>query len=550
MITFEGLEENFKFLTVEVQKQVRSSVAFLDSPTHELYDRIISRDDYIDSLKTIIENKCYSQIHTGGKPLTEGALHRIRAIQVISVNLERIADFCVNIVRQVGYLTDHAFLHNYDHEQMFSEIESCIAHILDVLESANLSGALAICKSEHQLDMLYKTIFDRIMDELRNGQNVQNLITVLFIFRYLERIGDSLLNIGEALMFVIIGERIKIEQFEALQQTLTKTGFEGGVKDIDFKSIMGTRSGCRIGKVDQKANQNVFPEAFGCIYKEGALGKISAERDNLSRWAAVFPGLVANVVSYNEDADKASMLVEFLPGCNFDELVLSGDIEVLQNAMFILTQTARHTWEETFDPTPIPTTAMQQLRSRLDSIHQIHPDFSQPRRAIGDLPILATEELLRACEELEQRVFAPFSVFIHGDFNTSNFIYDHAQQRIHYIDVYRSKQYDYVQDVSVFILSNFRIPIFEPHIRERLDAVIEEFYLFAREFAASKQDASFDYRLALALARSFATSTRFELNRVFAREMFARGRYLLEKVLLHADRPLESFSLPTSVFYY
>lgn len=555
MITFEGLEENFKFLTAEVQKQVRSSLVFLKDPTHELYDKIISRDDYIDSLKVIIENKCYSQIHTDSRKLVGDALlNRIRGIQVMSVNLERIADFCGNIVRQTGYLTDHSFLHGYNYEQMFAEIESCIAKILGVLDSASLTGALAICKSEHALDNMYKTIFDRIMDELRTGQNIQNLITILFIFRYLERIGDSLLNIGEALMFVILGERIKIEQFEALQQTLTKTGFAGGVKDIDFKSILGTRSGCRIGKVDQKVSQDpsqaACAEAFGCIYKEGAPPKIATERDNLSRWAEIFPGLVANVFSYNQEADKASLLVEFLPGCNFDELILSADEELLQNALFILTQTVKHVWDETLQPGAFQTNYIEQIRARMDSIFQIHPGFAMPRRGIGGLSIPSTDELLLTCLDVEQNAPAPFRVFIHGDFNASNLIYNHGQQCVHFIDVYRSKEFDYVQDVSVFLISNFRMPVFDRRLRERLNNVIEEFYHFACKFALDKQDATFDFRLALALSRSFATSTRFELNRPFAREMFSRSRYLLERVLQHEGKAPEAFALPTSVLFY
>jgi len=251
MITFEGLEENFTFMVAEVERQVRATLNFLDAPSHSLYDHIVGRDDYIDNLKTVIENKCYGHFHEHetGRVLDKTVGHRVRAIQVMCVNLERVADFCVNVVQQTNYLTDHAFLSSYAYREMFTEIESCIGRIMPGFQQADISGALSVCRTEYALDRMYKVGFDRIMGELRTGKNVQNLITVLFIFRYLERIGDALLNVGEALIFSILGERIKIEQFEALQQTLTKTGFAGGLTSVDFKAIWGTRSGCRIGHV-------------------------------------------------------------------------------------------------------------------------------------------------------------------------------------------------------------------------------------------------------------------------------------------------------------
>ncbi|MDO9632957.1 MAG: PhoU family transcriptional regulator, partial [Humidesulfovibrio sp.] len=389
--------------------------------------------------------------------------------------------------------------------------------------------------------------FDRIMGELRTGKNVQNLITVLFIFRYLERIGDSLLDIGEALIFAILGERIKIEQFEALQQTLSKTGFEGGMEGVDFKAIWGTRSGCRIGRVD--AHEGGV-DALGSIYKEGTSKKILAEKEALERWGRLYPGLVAGVYGFHEDGDKASMLVEFLPGCNLDEVLLTSSEDIIQNAMFVLTQTAQDIWENTRTLTPVSASFVGQLTARLDEVLQIHPDFLRKGGALGRKTVASTRELLDLCARIEAGLPAPFSVLIHGDFNVNNVVYNHQKQRLHYLDVHRSRQQDYVQDVSVFLISNYRMPVFEPHLRERINWVIAEFLQFATQFAARNNDATFEARMALALARSFYTSSRFELNYAFSREMFLRAHYLLEQVAAHQGSPWESFRLPGHILFH
>jgi hypothetical protein len=55
--------------------------------------------------------------------------------------------------------------------------------------------------------------------------------------------------------------------------------------------------------------------------------------------------------------------------------------------------------------------------------------------------------------------------------------------------------------------------------------------------------------LSLALARSFYTSTRFELNHLFAKEMFLRAQYLLDQ-LLAPERKWSEFRMPQEILFY
>lgn len=548
MITFQGLEENFRFIALEVANQVKATMAFLGSPSLMLYDKIVSRDDYIDNLKNIVENNCFSKIHTD-KRISKKRIDEIRSIHIICVNLERIADFCVNIVGQLGYLTDHTFLHRFDYKSMLTEIKNSVAQILSAHDKQDLGSALAICRSEYTLDQTYKANFDRIMAELAAGRNMQDYITVLFVFRYLERIGDSLLNIGEALLFSIIGEKVKIEQFQALQQSLTNTGFKGSISDIDFQSIWGTRSGCRISRVAGKEHPKI-DYAHESIFKEGNLKKIRKEKENIEKWEKVFPGLGPRIFSYQEKARKASLLVEFLPGCTLDEIIFTTTQEALDWVLVTFEETLTELWETTKKEAVTKTKYIGQIVDRLEQISQVHPEFVQHEKEVGTARVDSTKRLLARCEKVEKDLKAPFAVFIHGDLNTNNIVFNYGKERIHFVDLSRSKMGDYVQDGSVFLISNFRMPVFEEKLRARLNGVIETFFAFLQQFAKEHDDHAFDARMALGLARSFYTSTRFEMNSQFAKEMYLRAVFLLEKLLNHQDRPWQEFQLPSHVLYY
>jgi len=598
MPDIQSILENFRYQVIEIESQVKLAANLLRSGDARLLDKINSKDDYIDNLKTNIENICFSyinQIHD------ETEISRVRAIHVICVNLERIGDFCVNIARQTRYLTGIDFIQRFDHAGMFDLILKSLGLVIPAFQNRDLSVALEICHSELHLDSmykdnfdqimssmhdfdknvilsvlgeiapyfrkyntvqafelfktelgnntLYKAVFDRVLGQVHKQYTIADHITAIFIFRYLERIGDSLLNIGEALIFSIIGDKIKIRQFRALERTLTDSGFGGTLRDIDFRAILGSRSGCQIGRINAGQVGQPGYKAQG-IFKTGAVLKIRKEKENTENWECLYPGLVPKVYAYYERDGNASMLVEFLPGCTLDEVVLGGDREMIKNASFILENLLSSIWLETKTTTPVPSDYMAQLESRLDSVIKVHPGFLRGPQKIETFEIASTHELMDICKGIEKKLSAPFSVLLHGDFNTNNVVYDHADQKLHFIDLFRSRTGDYIQDASVFLVSFFRLPFFKKDQRSLLNIVIEHFYEFFKKFAVENNDATFEIRMALGLARSFYTSTRFEMNVTFAKHMCMRTHYLMEKMRDHGERPLEDFRLPEEVLYY
>ena len=91
---------NFKLLAIETENQIALTHGLLSDFKIEVLEEINAKDDYIDNLKTVVENDCFSSIYTMTRSPDMAPLNRLRALQIICVNLERIADFCVNIARQ------------------------------------------------------------------------------------------------------------------------------------------------------------------------------------------------------------------------------------------------------------------------------------------------------------------------------------------------------------------------------------------------------------------------------------------------------------------
>jgi phosphate uptake regulator/aminoglycoside phosphotransferase len=536
-----AIEENFRFLCIEVRRQVSDMRVILHARKPDLEQRLFSRDDYIDNLKSIIENKCYALLVD--EELDKPTVNRLRATITATANLERIADFAVNVIGQLQYLTDQAVLNRFDPDPICDEILDAIERTPKALLETDITVALKLCRAEVTVDELFVEAFKRILDGMRGSKSPEQLVTVLFIFRYLERMGDAILNVGEAAIFAAAGEKLKISQYQALNETLSEVDLS--VADIDYRGIWETRSGARIGALRTRREAPNAPNApRWIIFKEGQRQKVLEEKEALERWQAIMPGLVPAIHGFHEHGDSASLLLEYVTGETLQRSILQADVARLRKAYRLAVETIAHVWTSTMESTPRKPRFVRQLRKRLKDVLVVHPEFNRPRQHIGGLELPSLGELLDRMEPLDDTFESPFSVLTHGDFNTDNVIVDADANVVHFIDLHRSKQFDYVQDVSVFIVSNFRLPIEDPTSRGRLDAVAREFFQFAKAFAERHGDTTFEARLALGLARSFLTSTRFDLE-TFSREMYLRSLYVMERLDEHrrSNRPWSEFRL-------
>ncbi len=547
MASFEGILRNFRFMAVQTTKQLESTRRLLGSPDPRLVDSIRKSDDYIDTQKSMIENECFKFIR-GNPEADERMVDTVRALSIITANLERIADLSVNVARQTQYLGDPALLATFNYGAYFESLFEGVALIAEALQQRDSSLALRICHAEHVTDRLYRADFEEVIAALRSSREPERLITVLFILHYLERMGDSLLNIGEAVLFAVLGERLKVHQYRMLDQAVAATAeSEPSLDKMELGSIWGTRSGVRVGTVGSPQGAESLRKV---LFKEGQPDKLQAEKESLQRWSQVAPGLVPAVVEFEQREAGAALLLQYLDGVTLQEIILNGDPEPVRRAQDCVEQTLDRLWSATRKPDLVNGRYIRQLAARLDDVYRMHPWFRCGGGCIGSRPIPAFHKLLEQAAELDTALNAPFSVLTHGDFNLDNIIYNRDADSLHFVDVHRSCDMDYVQDVSVFLVSCFRLPVFVRNVRRNIEDVACRFLAFARRFARDAGDVTFEARLALGLIRSFATSTRFELNRVFARAMHERAVWLLTCVLSHRGRSWADFRVPDRVLVY
>lgn len=544
LLATPGIDDNLQFLVLEVRQQLEETLRLMIDPSSVSETKIFGRDDYIDNLKSTIENKAYALI--GPSNTDRKTVNRIRAINTVTTNLERIGDFTTNIVTQTHHLRDPRFMERYPYRSFFDEILKAVDIIIDALFRIDIPLAMKICRTEMRLDAMYKTQFERIMADLRTGKETENLVTALFIIRYFERIGDSLLNIGEAIISAAVGEKLKIHQYQALEESIESAELGSDLRDFTFDGIWETRSGCRIGRI-RDSQQGV---GSWVVFKDGKQDKLNREKQNIERLERLIPGLTPRIIDYNVHGENATILLENLPGKTYQAQLIDADPNIIRRSRELVQSTFEKMWSATKTDVTSNARYLHQLQKRLDDVYKVHPDFRYRESTIGAVGTPAIDQLLMQGKALDEKLVAPFTTLIHGDANVDNLMIDLDASRIFLIDLHRSSDSDYVQDVSVFLVSHFRLPVFDSLRRSLINSAAVDFYHFASQFARTHGDVTFDARLTLGLVRSFITSTRFVLNQRFADAMYMRSVFLLEKILATDPTQLEKYRLPEDVLIY
>ncbi|MCB9916347.1 MAG: phosphotransferase [Planctomycetes bacterium] len=531
----DRVAENLRFLIREVQLQIGRTRVFVRERSEATEDSLRGRDNYIDNLRTFIQRASFER---AGKA---DNLAVPMAATTIATNLERIADFCIDIIDQLRHLDEDDWPAVEELEPFLAEVERGLSHVERAVLERDVHEALEICHAEPRLDELYSEAFQKRLASMEQGERVHASITMLFIEHYFERMGDSLMNIGEAVISAALGEKVKIGQLWALQDSLQDVDPLRAVTDVHLRVPGESRSGCRIATVSDPASARA-----ALVFKEGSLDKLRDEQQAIALWEQLVPGISPAVRSFHENGDRAAMLMEFLGGETLEQVLLQGTAAQLATAVEQTGRTLRHVWRETFQREAAPPSFVKQLRRRLTDVLAIHPHFERRSTALGNKRIPSLAELLDALAEVEGRVGFAGSTLIHGDFNLDNIIPDPEGEYVRLIDLHRSMRGDYLQDMSVLLVSCFRLQVFERPVRARIRSVTGAVLELARAQAAEWGDTAMEARLALGLVRSFVTSTRFILDEGFARGMFLRGMYLADRLVAAPD--LERFRIPADVF--
>jgi phosphate uptake regulator len=513
----QELETRLRSMGETVQQQLADALAAFASGDTSSAELVIERDDIVDISRSSLEERCFRALRETSTVLEE---RRVRSALRVIQNLERIGDAASHIAK-------HCLMRvNEGDEVIDVPLEDLAKIALAGLDEAlgsffesDLDLAQRACEREPELDAIYVRRIEEIGQLIDRGETRgRRVLHELAVLKYLEKVGDFVLNIGETTVHAMTGTRLSYPQFEELRELLPKDGESNGV----YRHFWDGISGATVLEVGRHQGKRL-------VFKEGTGQKIEDEFHKSIEWEGIAPGHTAHIIGIARAKGRNGILREFAEGSLLLDVLLSdARAQTKEAAMRQVTEVLTNIWSTTIIPRPAQIDYTDQIRDRLRDVLRRHPHLERvAKEQLADFGGLYDTLSLLAARESWLR--PPFSIWIHGDLNANNIVADLGTNSVVFIDVHRSKYGDYLQDVAVLATSALRkFP--RGKIAKGVRRANEVLLQAAEDFAETNQDPYYKVRLRLARARALMTSTRLELEPERAERLFVEGLDLLRKV--------------------
>ena len=206
-----GIFDNLVLMCRHIESAIEKCVRALTKRDYDLAKEVFAEDKVIDGMERDIEQSCL-KILMMEHPVA-GDFREVSAVLKMITDLERIGDQARDIAEITMQFGDDGYIKKLVHIPQMALI--VIQMVKDGVQSyinRDLELARSLDKIDDKVDELFNTVMDDLIALIKkNPENAEQAVMFIMITKYLERIGDHAVNIGEWVEYAITGDHAKKE---------------------------------------------------------------------------------------------------------------------------------------------------------------------------------------------------------------------------------------------------------------------------------------------------------------------------------------------------
>ncbi len=192
-----------------VEDQIAQAMRALTARDVELARTTIGRDHTVNRLDVEVDDLAIKLL-----ALHQPAARDLRLITTalkVTTDLERIGDLAEHIAERAIELAAEMPIKPYiDLPRMADFARDMVHRALDAFVREDEKLALAVCDADDTIDQLHEQLFRELLSFMaEDPRTVSRAMRLLFVSKYLERIGDHATNIAEMVIFMVKGRSIR-----------------------------------------------------------------------------------------------------------------------------------------------------------------------------------------------------------------------------------------------------------------------------------------------------------------------------------------------------
>jgi phosphate transport system protein len=194
------------------ETSLKNAIIALKTQDLALADKVVQGDTAINQIEVEIEELVVKIIASQQPVATD--LRKIMSALKIAASVERIGDFAVDIAKATKRIGTETHIKPLQDIPALAEmVQNMIREVLNAFVDENIELALEMAALDDEVDKKYASIVQELLQKmLSHPEKMDQVIQLAFIARYIERIGDYVTNIAEAILYSVKGKRVDLNQ--------------------------------------------------------------------------------------------------------------------------------------------------------------------------------------------------------------------------------------------------------------------------------------------------------------------------------------------------
>lgn len=207
----EGIKQDVIKMGRLAKDCVKLSVQSLKEQNLELAEKVFELEEESDLLNLSVEGRCLKAAALQ-QPVARD-LRFIATMIKISDNFERICDLAVKITEITRKTAGKPLLKPLiDIPRMADTIGEMLDIDLEGIVQQKAVSPEELTKKDDFIDMLYQQVYNELLTfMMKDPRCIDDATDLLFVARYLERMGDIAAKTGARVIYMVKGERVWIK---------------------------------------------------------------------------------------------------------------------------------------------------------------------------------------------------------------------------------------------------------------------------------------------------------------------------------------------------
>ena len=207
----KGVFDNLVLMCRHIETAIEKCVRALSERDFELAAEVFEEDKLIDRMERDIEQSCL-KILVMEHPVASDFREVTAALKMIT-DLERIGDQTRDIAEITVQFGEAEYIKKAVHiPQMAAIVIQMVKDGVQAYINRDLELARSLDKTDDKVDDLFNVVMAELTALIKkNPDNAEQAVMFMMITKYLERIGDHAVNIGEWVEYAITGSHPKKE---------------------------------------------------------------------------------------------------------------------------------------------------------------------------------------------------------------------------------------------------------------------------------------------------------------------------------------------------